>query len=436
VAIRTGAGTLINTYAVDYQAILDLLSSDYTTQATTTRNIINFLASDYTPHATDTRELADALASDYISHSFTATGFLDNLGATELARINEEFAARLSTQLQMLTTRGLSTSTLVADFTERNQRDRDEQIQLLNDRLMREKLENQHRVYEQQRAMRAQTMDNEHRLYEQQRVMRTQMADNEHKLYEQQLGMRTRMMDGETQLHSVRQEVLRYQASLISGVYALLQETRNRVLSGKQALFAAKDAKDRLGIEVQSRLYTQLQDVRQRIIDSSDRVYQLRDVYAKWANTETHKLYEQLQQVKQQFVEAVERQHAAKQNATRSEMSQRDILLQQLQAALTALLSGKERFSTLLIQNANTLAEHKHRAIVERMNTAAQRLDGWKSVATENRTLMAYQLDERNKLLLGLYSFVEKREDIAPEWKDMSSMIASLGDSGGGWVQP
>jgi hypothetical protein len=49
---------------------------------------------------------------------------------------------------------------------------------------------------------------------------------------------------------------------------------------------------------------------------------------------------------------------------------------------------------------------------------------------------MAYQLDERNKLLIGLYSFVERREDIGPEWKDMTQIIAGLGDSAGGWLSP
>ena len=435
-AIRTTAGALVSDYAVDYQAILDVLSGDYTSQAATIRNILAFLVTDYTPHAAGTRGITDALSIDHTTHDGVARAFLDNLGATELARINEQFAAQLSIQLQALVTRGLSTATLVTDITERNHRDRDEQIQMLNDRLMRERFENQHRLYEQQRAMRTITMDNEHKLYEQQRVVRTQTIDNEHRLYEQQLGMRGRMLDGESQLHTVRQEVLRYQASLISGVYALLQEMRNRVLAGKQAIFSAKDANERLGIEVQSRLYAQLQDVRQKVIESIDRVYQLRDVYAKWSNTETHRLYEQLQQIMQQFVEAAERQHAAKQTVVRAEMSQRDTLLQQLQAALTGFLGGKERFSTLLLQNASTLAEHKHKAIVQRMNTAAARLDGWKSVANDNRQLMNYQLDERNKLLIGLYGFVERRDDIAPEWADMAKMIAGLGDSGSGWLQP
>jgi hypothetical protein len=435
-AIRTSAGTLVAAHVTDYGTILALLSSDYSSQASTTRSIINYLNPDYDANAAETRSITDSLASDYSSHETSVTGFLDGLGVTELARINEEFAARLSVQLQMLVTRGLSTATLIADITERNHRDRDEQIQLLNDRLNREKFDGQHRLHDQQRAMRSQTLDNEHRLYEQKRAMRAQVIEAEARLYEQQVGMRARTLDGKNSLHTVQQEVLRYQASLISGVYALLQESRNRVLSGKQAIFAANDANERLGIEVQTRLYAQLQDVRQKMIDSADRVYQLRDVYAKFSNAEEHTLYGQLQQVKQQFVESTERQLAAKQNVTRAEMSQRDVLLQQLQSSLTGLLGGKERFSTLLMQNANMLSEHKHRAIVERMNTAAQRLAGWKSVADENRKLMMYQLDERNKLLIGLYSFVEKREDIAPEWMEMSKMIAGLGDSAGGWLTP
>jgi len=398
--IRASAGTLVDNHVLEYQVVLDALATDYATHSPIARGIIASLATDYTTHAS------------------TATGFLTGLGATELARINEQFAAQLSVQLQALVTRGLSTATLITDVTERNHRDRDEQIQLLNDRLMREKFENQHKLYEQQRGMRAATVD------------------SEHKLYEQQLGMRTRTLDARNQLHSVQQEVLRYQASLISGVHTLLQDVRSRTLAGKQAILAAKDANERLGIEVQSQLYAKLQDVRQRTIESLDRIYQLRDVFAKWSTTETHKRYEQLQQVEQLFVECIQRQLVAKQDVTRGEMSQRDILLQQLQTALTGLLGGKERFSTTLLQIANTLAEHKHRAIAQRLDTAVKRLAGWQSVADENRKLMAMQLDERNKLLIGLYSFVERRDDLGPEWADQAKMIAQLGDSGGSWLTP
>jgi hypothetical protein len=162
---------------------------------------------------------------------------------------------------------------------------------------------------------------------------------------------------------AVRQEVLKYQASLISTTYELLQNIRNRILAGQQAILAARDANVRLGIEVNS------------------------------------------------------------------------TLLDQLQTAFNGVLGGKERFSTLLMQNASTLVELKHKVIVERMETAVKRLEGWKSVADDNRRLMAYQLDERNKLLIGLYGFVKDREDIGPQWNDMARMIAALGDAGG-WMSP
>lgn len=362
--IKTSAGTLVDAHAATYDDILDLLESDYNT------------------------------------HAGLARGFLTGLGDTELARINEEFAAKLTSQLQELVSKGLYVSDIPTAVTARNARNRDEQIQALNDRLMREKLENQHTLYGQQAAMRGRTLD------------------------------------GKDRLHAVQQEVLRYQASLVSSVFSLLQEARNRILAGKAAIFTAKDSVERLKIDVESGLYAKLQDVRQKTIDSLDRIYQLRDVFAKWESGQTSQLYEQLLQVESQHVAAIGQQHGAKQEVSRNETSQRDRLLQQLQEALSGLISGKERYASVYMQASSTLADHKHRAIGERLNTAVQKLQGWKSISDENRALLAYQLDERNKLLIGLYSFVERRDDIAPEWKDMATMIASLGDSGGGWITP
>lgn len=327
-ALLAGLNVNVNTYVSDIEAILNSLDADYQSVASDLEAIKRNAGTLVDEFAIDYQLILDYLDDDYFRHESLSRGFLDDLGATERARINEQFAAQLSVQLQALVTRGLSTATLVTDITARNHRDRDEQIQALNDRLMREKLQNQHT------------------------------------LYQQQFGMRTRMLDGQSQLHSVRQEILKYQASLISGVYALLQEIRSRILAGKQAILAARDANARLRIEVTS------------------------------------------------------------------------TLLQQLQTALTGVLGGKERFGTLLIQLTSTLADHKHKAVIERMNTAAARLDGWKTVAEENRKLLAYQLDTRNQLLIGLYGFVERREDIGPQWADSARMIAALGDSAGGWLTP
>lgn len=384
----------VNTYVADVTEILNGIEGDYndvevdlTAIKTSAGTLGNQMESDY-------NDILDLLISEYTVHAGLARGFLTDLGATELARITEQFAASLSAQIQQLTSRGLAAAAIVADVTARNQRDRDEQIQALNDRLNREKLENQHRLYAQQVAMRGQTLE------------------------------------GVVRINAVQQEVLRYQASLVTGTYSLLQETRNRVLAGKQAIFAARDANHKFGVELRTNLYGQLQDVRQRTIESTDRIYRVRDVLAKWTNSETNRQYEQLQQVEAQYVAAIDRINANRQQVTSAEISQRDQLLQQLQTALNGLLSGKERYAAVLMQIAGTLADHKHRAIAERMSTAVNRLEGWKSVAEQNRSLMALQLDERNKLLIGLYSFVERRDDPAPPFADLSQMIAGLG----GWV--
>ncbi len=90
---------------------------------------------------------------------------------------------------------------------------------------------------------------------------------------------------------------------------------------------------------------------------------------------------------------------------------------------------------TLYGQNVS-LSEFKNAAIAAKMNAYVTRLDGWKSVHADDMKLMAYQLDTQNNLLIGLYSFVERREDVAPDWRDLSTMIAGLGDSAGGWLTP
>jgi hypothetical protein len=274
--------TNTNTYVADVAAILTLLESDYLQVQIDLDSLKNGAGELVDQYAGDYDTILDRLETDYTAHVGLARGFLVGLGKTETKRINEQFNASLSSQMQMLVSRGLFMSTVPVDVTARNIRDRDENIQLLNDRLSRENL------------------------------------DNQHKLYEQQANMRARKLDGMDRMHSVQQEVLRYKASLVSSTYGLLSDARNRILAGKQAIFSAKDATHKYGIEVTNSLYAKLQDIRQRTIDSVDRVHQLRDIFAKWKENETVKRYEQLQQIEAQFLESIQRQQAARQDVTKN----------------------------------------------------------------------------------------------------------------------
>uniref|UniRef100_A0A6M3K541 Uncharacterized protein n=1 Tax=viral metagenome TaxID=1070528 RepID=A0A6M3K541_9ZZZZ len=108
----------------------------------------------------------------------------------------------------------------------------------------------------------------------------------------------------------------------------------------------------------------------------------------------------------------------------------------QIQKHYDSLNREKLQNDHLVYGQRTAISEFTRQAIIDKMNTQVARLEGWKSVHADNMRLLAYQLDERNKLLTGLYSFVERRDDISPEWQNMATMIAALGDSAGGWLTP
>lgn len=124
----------------DIIADVDTAIDEFATAATAFNNTAN--------------DLRTELASDFATHQPLARSFLTDLGTTELARINERFDNSLAAAKQDLTNRGFYSSAIVTDITTRNTRERNEAIAELNDRLNREKLANEHTLYEQQYKMR------------------------------------------------------------------------------------------------------------------------------------------------------------------------------------------------------------------------------------------------------------------------------------------
>lgn len=327
-ALLTAQTGYLSSFLSDFSSKLDELDTNYSAHLTQIQTLLSTSTSDLSTHATSYDAEITALPVDYTAHSITAPDYLDGLGETELARINEESNASLTVQLQDLIDKGLYTSAVGTDIYARNTRDRGERITQLNDSLNRQKL------------------------------------DNQHKLYEQQVSMRTQVMNGRDRLHQARQTI------------------------------------------------------------------------TQWQTGQRDRLLEQVQQVETQQLAGIDKQHASQQEVSRTAMAERDVLFAQLQDAVKAIAASKERYSAAFFQQSSTLAEHKHRQIAETMNKYTVRMEQLRYVAQETLKLMQYQLEERNKLLIGLYSFVERREDEGPEWKDMAQLIAGLGDSGGGWLTP
>lgn len=88
------------------------------------------------------------------------------------------------------------------------------------------------------------------------------------------------------------------------------------------------------------------------------------------------------------------------------------------------------------VDNSHKLAEHRHRGIVEKMAEYGMQLETQYRVHGDNMKLMQYFLAERNQLLIGLYGFVERRDDTGPTVNDLTSIMVGLADPGGGWVSP
>ena len=398
--LLTAAGTYLATVETDINAVLADLGTDYTDVDTEISALLTQGDTALNNHATDYNAVLSLLESDYTLHETTARDFLIDLGATDLARINEAFNATLATQIQQLVNNGLYTSAIITDVTARNARDRSEEIGILNDRLNREKLENQHHLYGQQTAM------------------------------------RTGTMAGKDRIHTIQQEIWRYQASQITGLYGLLQAVRDRTLTGKQAIYAIKDANNRLNIEVRSRLYAVGQEMRRVLIEEAARLEQLSQAITQWKAGQRDRLLEQVQNVAAQHLAGIERQHGAQQSVSQAGVSERNTLLAHIQDAVKGFLAGKERYSAMTMQNASTLAEHRNQMIVQKMNEIAFREAGGQRKHDETMKLMAYQLSERNQLLIGLYGFVERRSDVGPSIEDLAKICTSLSDSGGGWLTP
>ncbi len=426
----------LTTFATDYGTTLDQLTTDYTAIATpldaervASNNALSGFVTDYEG------ELSN-LQPEYATHSDTATAFLVDLGATDLARINEQFDATLSEQLQMLTDRGLYTSAVAADITARNTRDRDEQITALNDRLMREKLENQHGLYGQQVAMRDRNLNGFDRVNAtKQEVLRSNVAQLTSRFTLQQ-SARDRTMSGTDRLNSAQQEVWQYQAATITGQYQLQLGVRDRTITGQQSLYALREANTRLNTTIQAQLYDATRNIKQLLTEEAARLQNLRQSVTLWNAGQRDSLFAQLQQIEAQHLTGIDKQNATSQDVSRVAMSERERLLGFLQDAVNGVISGKGTYSQMTVQHGSTLAEHKHRAIAEKMNESSQRLASLQMTHEECLKLMWDQLKERNNILVGLYGFVERRDDIPPNFEALVQITTGLGDAGGGWVTP
>ena len=99
------------------------------------------------------------------------------------------------------------------------------------------------------------------------------------------------------------------------------------------------------------------------------------------------------------------------------------------------VLDGKMKNATMQHQQGQFLVEVRTKCALAVMEARLKRIQGRMEIRDREEKLMAYQLDLRNNLVVGLFGFMERRQDTYPSMEAITKLVAGLGDAGGGWVQ-
>ena len=120
----------------------------------------------------------------------------------------------------------------------------------------------------------------------------------------------------------------------------------------------------------------------------------------------------------------------------REKLQNEHSLYGQLVSMKQALMNGRIQYNEATMRKSGFLVDTKHRLIMAIMQGKMQLANSRLEVRDREEKLMAYQLDTRNNLVIGMYGVIERRTDSYPSMESLTKLVAGLGDSGGGWIQP
>jgi hypothetical protein len=388
-------------YNSDLNTLLGSILADYTAQESTINGILTQADSIYTGHQTYYQGVLALLLSDWAAHSGTTTALLQGLGTQEIVRINEQWDARKAAAQQELVDRGMFSSLEIVPTLAQVERERNMALTDLNDRLNREKVE------------------------------------NDHKLYEQEVGVRSKTLDGMDRLYTLDKEVLQYKAESMTRLYGELEDTRNRTLTAKQTLYSLNKDLTAFQTDVQNILYGKVQEVKVRVLEGTERLYQIRNAMQQWLLDDQHKLYQEQVAELFKFLEGTEIEQRTQQEVDAKKSAQYDRLLSQLQDASAKVIDGRARGSQLQIANAEFLIGARERLAALSMQSTMNKVRTKMEQNAQDMALIKYQIDAQNNLIVGLFAFEERRNDTYPSLEILAQLCSQLGDSSStSWVSP
>lgn len=480
----------METAITDFATASDSIIADMESELPAHVNVIESLLGDITT-SFDTTEatlvgLLASLSSDYTSHSTTATAFLTDLGATELARINERFDNLKSANNTRLVDRGFYSSAMVTQMEAQVERERNEAIVELNDRLNREKFENQHRLYDQQQGMRAAHISVHQQLLalEQQTLQfRTETRD---RLNARSLEVKQLSLESRREIEKVRQGLFQMQVGVSEDFHRMFTEVKSTVISGLGQLQQARIAVSRGQTEDQQKIFSQIAETFGRSLAGEERfaafdvalrereqqiLTRIEELGQSWASTEGGLLETGIRartstadidsNVRSRYHDIELRQKVSRVEGRLGGIrTQADVLEASLRSRgvsaqvsaevkrsyydLTlrrkiASVDGQSGVMDATIRSGQAVVDARVAATTteadirrgyydlllrQESQKAQLRLSG----STAKAELHTRLVNDTSNVAIALFGFAERREDSHPSLGDMAALVASLGD--------
>ena len=384
--------TAIAAFATASTTIIAAMEAAQTAHEGTMSGLFGEVTTAFELMETNLLDLLSTLRSDYTTHSATATAFLTDLGTTELARINERYDNLKAANNQRLVDRGFSSAAITTQMETQVERERNEAIGELNDRLNREKFENQHRLYAQQQEMRGTHA-----------AVYGQLGAAEHEA----IKFRTSSTD---QLNAQSQDIRR--ASLQSR-----QETERLRIDLYRAQMGVAETFNKIFIDIKSTIVSglgQLQQARLAVTRGQSGDYN--QIFGQILETFTRSLSGE-----DRFA-ALEAQLRERQQGTLSQIEEIGQSWARTQGGL--LETGISRRGDSARVDAQVRQAYYDTILRQRMESAQGRL----ASVTAKANLLDSHINETTRVAAALFDFAERREDSYPSIGDMAALVASLGD--------
>lgn len=100
------------------------------------------------------------------------------------------------------------------------------------------------------------------------------------------------------------------------------------------------------------------------------------------------------------------------------------------------VLDGRVKYNSALMTKAQWMVETRKQLALTVMQARMARMSARMDIRDREEKLMLTQLDTHTNLAVGLWGFIERRDDEYPGLESITRLIAGLGDTGGSWIQP